>query len=274
MAALEMNGQEAGKVFTEIEDRLRQLISEWLGKKDVSLPMVLTAHASIEGAVYGQERSVILGNDLTFSGSLLKDPRIDYVAMGHIHKAQDVNSGGKPPVVYPGSIERVDFGEAGDDKFFSMVELKLGETTYQLRKLPGRKFIDRSIQFEESTSIPDAGDFMQRIMEKLPTSDIMENAMVRLVVRYPRDWEALLDETALRKAAEKAFEFHFIRQPFSSARLRLPANQSMGSLTPLEMAETYWKSIKTPAKEVDELLQLAADMIAGNTQEEQGDAPK
>ncbi|MEI4927516.1 hypothetical protein Q8G50_33915, partial [Klebsiella pneumoniae] len=77
---------------------------------DPSLPIVLTAHASIEGAKFGGERLVMLGNDLVLSGSLVKNPKFNYVAMGHIHKPQDVNEGFQPPVVYPGSIERVDFG--------------------------------------------------------------------------------------------------------------------------------------------------------------------
>jgi len=264
MASLEIEGLPANKITAELEERLSELVLGWLEKKDNSLPLILTAHASVEGAVYGQERSVILGNDLTLPGSLVRDQRIDYVAMGHIHKAQDVNKGHKPPVVYPGSIERVDFGEAGDDKYYSLVELEPGQTSYKLKKLPGRKFYDRNIQFEESKTLPDAEVFMGQILEKLPDKDSMEDAMVRLIVRYPREWEALLDETAIRKAAENAFEFHFIRQPFSEARLRLPTNQTMESLTPLEMAEIYWKSAKTSSKELEELKKLAEEIIAGD----------
>jgi exonuclease SbcD len=264
MASLEIEGLPANKITAELEERLSELVLGWLEKKDNSLPLVLTAHASVEGAVYGQERSVILGNDLTLPGSLVRDQRIDYVAMGHIHKAQDMNKGHKPPVVYPGSIERVDFGEAADDKYYSLVELAPGQTSYKLKKLPGRKFYDRNIQFEESKTLPDAEVFMGQILEKLPDKDSLEDAMLRLVVRYPREWEALLDETAIRKAAENAFEFHFIRQPFSEARLRLPTNQTMGSLTPLEMAEIYWKSAKTSSKELEELKKLAEEIIAGD----------
>ncbi len=264
MASLEIEGLPANKITAELEERLSELVLGWLEKKDNSLPLVLTAHASVEGAVYGQERSVILGNDLTLPGSLVRDQRIDYVAMGHIHKAQDMNKGHKPPVVYPGSIERVDFGEAADDKYYSLVELAPGQTSYKLKKLPGRKFYDRNIQFEESKTLPDAEVFMGQILEKLPDKDSLEDAMVRLVVRYPREWEALLDETAIRKAAENAFEFHFIRQPFSEARLRLPTNQTMRSLTPLEMAEIYWKSAKTSSKELEELKKLAEEIIAGD----------
>jgi DNA repair protein SbcD/Mre11 len=268
MASLEIEGEPAKKIYSEMEERLTSLVCGWLDKKDNSLPLLLTAHASIEGAVYGQERSVILGNDLTLPGSLMKDPRIDYVAMGHIHKAQDVNKGHKPPIVYPGSIERVDFGEAADDKYYSLVELVPGNTSYKLKKLPGRKFYDRNIQFDENRTLLDAEAFMGQILEKLPDRDSMEDAMVRLVVRYPRDWEALLDETAIRKAAENAFEFHFIRQPFSEARLRLPVNQTVGSMTNLEMTEIYWKIAKTSLKEMDELKKLAKEIIAGEPGEQ------
>ncbi len=264
LSSMDLKDKSNKKVFTEIEEKIRQEISVWIEKKDLSLPLVLMAHASVEGAVFGQERSVILGNDLAFSSQMMKDPRFDYVAMGHIHKAQDVNKGNKPPVVYPGSIERVDFGEAGDDKFYSLVELEPGKTSYKLKKLPGREFYDRSKQFEDNKTIPDPATFMRQILEKLPGKDAMKDAMVRLVVRYPWEWESLLDETALRKAAEDAFEFHFIRQPFSDARVRLPANQTMGSLTPIEMAEIYWKSLKTPAKELDELKKLAEEILAGD----------
>ena len=37
-----------------------------------------------------------------------RDPRLSYTALGHIHKPQNVNEGGHPPVIYPGSIERIE----------------------------------------------------------------------------------------------------------------------------------------------------------------------
>ena len=97
--------------------------------------MVLTAHASVQGASYGGERTVMLGGDLVLSGSFVRDPRLDYVALGHIHKQQDLNQDGHPPVIYPGSIERVDFGEAQDDKFFVIAHVERGQTEVEWRKL-------------------------------------------------------------------------------------------------------------------------------------------
>ena len=71
----------------------------------------------------------MLGGDLVLGGALVRDPRLDYVALGHIHKAQDLGKGEAHPIVYPGSIERVDWGEAADEKFFVIVSLEKGLAT-------------------------------------------------------------------------------------------------------------------------------------------------
>ncbi len=124
------------EAFTRIEGNIGELIERWLREADPSLPIILTAHASIEGAKFGGERLVMLGNDLVLSGSLVKNKKFNYVAMGHIHKPQDVNEGNQPPVIYPGSIERVDFGEAKEDRFFVIAHIEEGkDTKVEWRKL-------------------------------------------------------------------------------------------------------------------------------------------
>ena len=57
----------------------------------------------------------MLGQDIVIPKSVLADTRFDYVAMGHIHKYQ-VLTHQRPPIVYPGSLERIDFGEEKDKR--------------------------------------------------------------------------------------------------------------------------------------------------------------
>ena len=111
MANLNLTGVEPSEIYTELETRLTELVQSWIEQADPTIPLMMAAHGSVQGAVYGGERSVQLGSDLVLPGAMVKDPRMCYVALGHIHKAQDVNKGCQPPVIYPGSIERVDFGE-------------------------------------------------------------------------------------------------------------------------------------------------------------------
>jgi len=260
MAALEMSGENPDEVFSNIESRISDLVEGWLAEADPSLPMILTAHASVEGATFGAERMVMLGADMVLPTSLVKDTRLDYVAMGHIHKPQDVNAGAHPPVIYPGSIERIDFGEAHDDKFFIVAEVTRGAAQVGWRKLTGvRPFLERraSLQSDENVT-----GFLK---SALPTSKEMEGAVVKLVVEYPREWDTLIDEPALRSYAGQAFEFHLIKRPQVEARVRLPEGQLASSVSPLELLDQFWRAAKV--EDADGLQKLAQEILAQDDEE-------
>jgi exonuclease SbcD len=178
--------------------------------------------------------------------------------MGHIHKPQDVNEGGYPPVIYPGSIERVDFGEAADDRCFILADVARGATKFEWKKLEGaRPFIDRRTVLRSSENVTES------LKAALPKPKEISEAIVRLTIEYPREWDSLIDESALRKYAEKAFEFHLVKRPQMEARVRLPADQTVGSLSPLDLLDQYWRATKTDdAKDVDALQKLAQEIIA------------
>jgi exonuclease SbcD len=259
MASLELSGEDPDRINREIEDRISDILNQWLEELDPALPTVLTAHGSVQGAQYGNERAVMLGRDLILPGSLIKDPRLDYVALGHIHKAQDVNKGSYPPVVYPGSIERVDFGEVNDEKFFSLVSLEKGKTTFKFCPLPGRRFVDRAIKIGADD------DVMEKINQGFPAKEEIADAVFRLSLEYPRNLEPLIDEAALRARAAAAFDFHLLRRPVEGSRLRLPADESIASLDPLKMLELYWDTTNQTALNTSETKQLAASIIESAT---------
>jgi exonuclease SbcD len=256
IASLEMTSAEPEKVNEAVEERLAAIVTNFMNEVDLQLPIVLTAHASVQGAVYGGERSVMLGGDLILPGSLVKDPRLDYVALGHIHKAQDLNENAHPPVIYPGSIERVDFGEAGDDKYFVIAHVECGHTEVEWRKLTHiRPFIDRHLRLKNQE------DVTPQLIKALPHANKLENAIVRLIVEYPREWEALIDEAAIREYASGAFEFHFIKRPLVEARARLAQADGVSSLTAIELLDVYWRSSHVEKAEQETLQKLAQEIM-------------
>lgn len=247
---------DSSQAFSRIEENISELISGWVEECDTSMPIILTAHASIEGAKFGGERLVMLGNDLVLTGSLVKNPKLSYVAMGHIHKPQDVNEGHQPPVVYPGSIERVDFGEAKEERFFVIADVEKGrDTKVEWIQLTGvRKFIDRR------ASLTSGDETTNQLKEALPSPKEMAEAIVRLVVEYPREWDSLIDESALRKYAADAFEFHFVKRPQIESRVRIDEGQVVSSLSPMDLLEQYFNASKTT--NADELKTLAQEIIS------------
>jgi DNA repair protein SbcD/Mre11 len=257
MAAIETSAADPAQVFSEIESRLSDLMGGYVAQADPDLPLILTAHASVQGASFGAERTVMLGADLVLPGSMVKDARLDYVALGHIHKPQNLNEGLHPPVIYPGSIERVDFGEALDEKFFIVAEIARGKTSIEWRRLENvRPFIDRYIRLDSSEHIT------AKLKAALPALDKMAGAIVRLTVDYPRDFDKLIDDGELRDHASGAFEFHLVKHPQLEARIRLPADQTISSLTPLDLLDQYWRAAHGDESEIEMLKKLANDIIS------------
>lgn len=265
-ADFEYEGNDKLKdLYEDMEEKLSEKIDEWINQVDISMPVILTTHASIQGAKFGSERTVMLGRDLVLSPSLVKDKRLDYVALGHIHKPQNLNGPGPdpkdktkhshPPVIYPGSIERVDFGEAKDDKFFVIAEVEKGQTKVAWKKLKDvRPFVDRQVIIESEENV------IATLKSALPKPEKMEGAIVRLTVEYPREWDTLIDDVALRKHTENAFEFHLVKRPQVEARIRLPADQTVSSLSPLDLLDQYWKASKT--ENASELKKLAKEILS------------
>jgi exonuclease SbcD len=257
MAYLDLPTRDLNQLHLEMEKRLSNVLEKWLSKADPAVPTILTAHASVEGAVYGGERTVLLGKDFVLPRSLVVDPRLDYVALGHIHKAQDLNENNHPPVIYPGSIERVDFGEARDGKYFVMAEVDRGQTGITWRKLADiRPFHDCRLPLSPQD------DITGQMMNALPPRRAMDDAIVRLVLEYPRAWGPLIDEGAIQEYAADAFEFRLVKRPQMKERIRLPQDQTAGELTPVELLERYWQASFNSRDEVKALTKLAEEILS------------
>lgn len=90
----------------------------FIDKPEGGLYSILMLHTSIEGAKVGSERY------MCFEESAVKRteiPNYDYVALGHIHKAQDLSTS-HSRIIYSGSLERYDFNELSEAKGFYIVE--------------------------------------------------------------------------------------------------------------------------------------------------------
>ena len=264
IAALDLTGKEAGEAYDSMEMRLSERVHEWLSECNKEIPIILCAHTSVQGAKYGSEQTVMLGADVFLPGSLVKDPRLDYVALGHIHKAQDLNDGYQPPVIYPGSIERVDFGEAKDEKYFVVANISKGNTTVEWYKLEQiRPFYDYLV-----TITAEDQDITQQLEDSLPPLEKIKDAIIRLKIQFPRGVEAMIDEKALRKYASEALSLQIVKQPILETRVRIPTDQEVGEYTPFELLDLYWKTIDTDPGEKDILNDLAKEILHDDSSEE------
>ncbi len=256
MTREETAGMDLSDIMMMMEDKVTETVQRLIKTADPDIPLILTAHASVQGAVYGSERAIMLGNELVLGGGLINDKRIDYVALGHIHKYQDVSKGGQPPIVYPGSIERIDFGEVDDEKGFVLAQIERGQTTFEFVGLDTRPF------FTYKADTPTAENFMNDIMASLPQPERVKDAVCRLQLRYPRDWEKLLDENRIRERFRSAFSFKIQRHHITGSRARLGDTVAVESLSPMELLDTYWQTTDIEPEDVEVMQGLAKGILS------------
>lgn len=241
-----------------LQEKLTDILEELAAEadnlaEDGDLPRILTGHFTVSGAVLGSERSIMLGRDVTVLPSSVADPRWDYVALGHIHKHQNLTRGqkGVPPVVYSGSLERIDFGEEGDPKGFCWVELARDNARWEFVALSARPFITLRADLTESANPTQEA---LRLIEQHK----LDGAVVRMFLNLSPETEARLNENALRDALRRAnaFQVAAIRKEVEQiARARLGASPE--GLTHAELLERYLISTGVAPARREELLALA-----------------
>jgi DNA repair protein SbcD/Mre11 len=85
-----------------------------------TLPTILAAHLHVRGAEVHSLYKMTDHDDVVFDTDFLPTDWA-YIALGHIHKPQCL--GGMKHVRYPGSFDRLDFGERDDNKGIVLLDL-------------------------------------------------------------------------------------------------------------------------------------------------------
>ena len=260
MTREETAGKTVEEVMLLIEERVSNGIDKLVEEADPELPLVMLAHATVEGATYSSERAVMIGHDLRLGGNIVNDPRLDYVALGHIHKHQSLSKR-HPPVVYPGSIERVDFGEAKEEKGFVLAEISKGKTTWEFVPLKTRRFIDLKVEPQ------DADTFMVDVLAQLPEPERVADAVCRVQLIYPRDWETLLDEKEVFEHFSEAFSLQVLKHYRTERRARLGDSAAVEQMSQTELLETYWRTLAMEPEEAEAMQGLVREVLAFGDEE-------
>ncbi|TAK34685.1 MAG: exonuclease subunit SbcD, partial [Chloroflexota bacterium] len=217
-------------------DRLREILQQLESELNPALPAILAGHAMVTGGTLGSERSIMLGKDVALPPSMLARPIFDYVAMGHLHRHQVLPT--RPPIVYAGSLQRIDFGEEKEEKGFVVAEIPRrfphsgvpeGETSFTFVPVRARRFLTIEVN-------ADVADPTQAVLESIASHDIA-GSVVRLVIRLSAHNEHLLKEGEIRRALRPAYYVAAVaKQVAQEARSRLTSHTAE-ELSPLETLE-------------------------------------
>lgn len=163
-----------------ISQAVAQIIKKYAQKLDPTIPSVLAGHLTVSNGVFsGSEKRAIYGTDPILLPSQLAIEPFDYVALGHLHRYQNLNPKGYPAIVYSGSIERVDFGERKEAKGFCAVTIsEKNKADHKFIKTPARPFIQIEVKLE--TGKPQT----QQVLDAISKKNI-KDAIVKILYHVP-----------------------------------------------------------------------------------------
>jgi len=249
--------------FEEINQKLQRVLADVIAshaaKLNPDLPAILAAHIWVMGAQSGSEKMMSIGQEPKLLMSNIAQPGFDYIALGHIHKHQVLSQ--QPPVVYAGSLERVDFGEEKDDKGFYVVEIGPGNTAgarptdFHFHRLDGRRFLTIP-SFVNPEDDPTAAVVRDILAQQAAIPD----AVVRLQISLPASLENQLRDNEIKSKLKEAHYYTVNKEIRRETRARL-GQLTAEKIAPQEALERYLEIKNLPLEQRIRLRECGTRLI-------------
>jgi exonuclease SbcD len=257
----ETKNLDFNQIKQKLEAALTRIISVHASQLAPSLPAILAAHVWVTGAKAGSEKMITIGQDHALLPGNVANPAFDYIALGHIHKHQVLSS--NPPMVYAGSLERLDFSEEADEKGFYMVEIEPDKeagkrrVSFAFHPVKARRFLTINVDVAPGDTDPTA-TVLRAIARQ---AEKVKGAIVRLQLSLPEETPISSGrDSDLRDALKEAYYVTIAREIKQAARLRL-GNWTAEELTPLDALKTYLDTKKISPDRAKVLLEYARGLL-------------
>ena len=261
--SLEKYNQLSNEKFNSaIEEKLIEDLDKEIANLDSSMPSILASHVSVDLAKTSSEKSMTLGKDYLLPTNFLANPKLDYVALGHIHRHQILND--DPPVVYSGSLERIDFGEEKDSKGFCVIDISTSTdkknrlNSYKFVEVNARRFKTIQIKIEENDGSPN-----EKIVAEIEKHDIYET-IAQVIIEVSSSRYSEISDRKIRDSLSEANFVAAIRKNVITESKNRLGKELHESIPAIEALETYLKERNIGEEKIRLLLEKGQNLISEN----------
>ena len=238
-----------------IVDRYAAGIHTLAAQCDPDLPTILMGHFSVANAKLSANQVGYLTNEPEVPLSVLTQPAFHYVALGHIHRYQDLNKGQQPPVVYSGSIERIDFGERSEEKGFALVDLAKGASEVKHVTVKTRPFVEIDVDATDAGENP-----TEKILAAIKKQPI-DDAIVKVSYKINSEQQAALREPEIRAALNASFLTVSLHKEIVRDTDAVRSKLLTEALDPLRALEVYCETRETLRTRKEEMVAHAEPLL-------------
>jgi len=246
----------AQKITEHISKSVSKIISNFASKLNPELPAVLTGHLTVSSGIFsGSEKRAIYGTDPVLLPSELSIKPFDYIALGHLHRYQDLNNNNYPPVVYAGSIERVDFGERKEAKGFCEVNLvSKSKTDHKFIETPARPMIQLDIKLSDDPDL----DQTKQIIDKVKSINI-KNSILKIKYYLPENIKSNINLRSITRACEDAIYLVAV-MPIQNITNRATRTNMNSDMNISQLLKNYFNTKKISPKKQLELINKTLEL--------------
>jgi len=218
IASQEHRFKDPQEISDYLSKKVGMIIAEFAKNLDSKIPSILAGHLTVSTGLFsGSEKCAVFGNDPVFLPSQLAISPFDYVALGHLHRYQNLNPNGYPAVVYSGSVERIDFGERKEKKGFCSVTIDPSKQNqrclHEFIELPTRPMIQIEVKLETGNQT----SHLVKAIKKQPIT----GAIIKIIYHLPDDVDDKVDLFEVQRACSSALciaSINPIRKPTTYER--------------------------------------------------------
>lgn len=239
-----------------LRERLAQMINALSKNVDTDYPAILLGHFGVNTAVYGSEKMMFIYEGAEVNIETMVQDAWQYVALGHLHYHQCLNDE-VIPIVYAGSLDRVDFSEEHDPKGFVWVEIDTDGASWEFVEVDARPFVTMEIDVTE------AKNQTAKILSKIEKRNL-KGAIVRLFITVVEGREEAIGRERISKAIMEAgaYWIHSITYKVQrEARLPEEIGENLTAMSHQEQLEVYFDSVGIEGKKKKNLMDLAMEIM-------------